>query len=502
MLPVLLAACAAVDSVATGAPAPITVTDTDTDTDTGTAIEPEVDVLIVGAGPAGLAAAIEAHRTGVSVRVLEREAVWGGSAAWVGGLLLFSGTSGQATLGVVDSPAQLLSEWFDITGGDASDPWVRYFAENNVAMVHNWLAEMGHVVDAPSNPDPSAGTTPRIHVSPLDGPPMVDTLGEQLPIDVFHFGAEALDLEQDADGRVIGVTWRDVDTEVRTTTYARAVIVATGGFMHDLDRVRAERPDLATLDLRHGSWTGADGNGLAMLEGRGAATQNLDAIGIYAHGAPAPGADPEEMFVDLQRGVPWVNNEGARFADETEVNSFPVGSLRAAQPDGDVWMVFDGAVAPTAHFTHTVTEQAYTLEELTDAGLLVSGATLHDLADALGVPAGTLETEIASFNAFSRDEVDDPFRDHPGSARSVVQAPFYALPVAVTIAKGFGGVDTDLSGRVLDTDGAPIPGLYAAGELTGMAGGSLVGQYGFTGSLSAVMLGGRVAGANAAAAVD
>ena len=77
--------------------------------------------------------------------------------------------------------------------------------------------------------------------------------------------------------------------------------------------------------------------------------------------------------------------------------------------------------------------------------------------------------------------------------------PFYALPVAVTLAKGFGGIDTDLLGRVLDTDGEPIPGLYAAGELTGMAGGSLVGDYGFTGSLSAVVLGGRLAGGYAAA---
>jgi predicted oxidoreductase len=73
-----------------------------------------------------------------------------------------------------------------------------------------------------------------------------------------------------------------------------------------------------------------------------------------------------------------------------------------------------------------------------------------------------------------------------------------ALPIAVSVAKGFGGVDVDLDGRVLDTDLAPIPGLYACGELTGMAGGTLVGDAGFTGSLTAVVLGGRVAGRAAA----
>ena len=93
----------------------------------------------------------------------------------------------------------------------------------------------------------------------------------------------------------------------------------------------------------------------------------------------------------------------------------------------------------------------------------------------------------------------DTFRGVGTRITPVVVPPFYAVPVAITAAKGFGGVDVDLSGRVLDTDGAVIPGLYAAGELTGMAGGSLVGDYGFTGSLSAVVLGGRVAGAAAAA---
>jgi predicted oxidoreductase len=80
----------------------------------------------------------------------------------------------------------------------------------------------------------------------------------------------------------------------------------------------------------------------------------------------------------------------------------------------------------------------------------------------------------------------------------VLTAPFVAMPVGVTVAKGFGGVDVDLDGAVLDGDGARIAGLYAAGELTGMAGGTLVGERGFTGSLTAVLLGGRTAGAAAA----
>ncbi len=129
---------------------------------------------------------------------------------------------------------------------------------------------------------------------------------------------------------------------------------------------------------------------------------------------------------------------------------------------------------------------------------MTTADTVSGLGDALGVPSATLEAEWEAFQQFSSGAVDsDPFRDAEHRGAAIQMAPFYAVPIAVTVAKGFGGIDVDLEGRVLDVNGAVIPGLYAAGELTGMLGGSLVGNYGFTGSLTAVVLGGRVAGENA-----
>ena len=104
------------------------------------------------------------------------------------------------------------------------------------------------------------------------------------------------------------------------------------------------------------------------------------------------------------------------------------------------------------------------------------------------------------YDAFvSGTAATDDYRASTDGARTLEEPPFYAAPVAVAVAKMFGGVDVDLDGRVVDTDGAVIPGVYAAGELSGMAGGSHVGGSGFTGSLTAVILSGRVAGAAAAA---
>jgi predicted oxidoreductase len=475
-----------------------TDTDTDVDTDTGAPPASDVDVLIVGAGPAGLSAAIEVARAGATVRVLERNDEVGGSALWSGGLMLFSGTPEQSAAGITDSAATLLSEWDGFTGGDASDTWVLAFAQRNVPDVRDWLADMG-VTWLSVMSDSSAGPTPRVHPVTGGGRALVGALEDQLATDVVTLNAEAVELVT-FGGRVVGARWRDLGTGAETTTYADAVIVATGGFARDLERVRAERPDLAAIDLRVASWPGADGNGLTLLEGLGAATQNLDAVGLYAHGIQ-DGTTQEEYLTRAITGTPWFNGSGARFVDETRSNDFRTGTSVAEQPDGKAWAFFDATAFSTARFTRNdPTQPSRNGEALYDEGLLLRADTIEDLADLVGVPTETVLADAEAYDAYLRGESStDAFRTSRDQARALLDAPFYAAPVAVSVAKMFGGIDVDLDGRVLDTDGAVLPGAYAAGELTGMAGGSLVGDHGFTGSLSAVILGGRKAGVAAAA---
>ncbi|MDP2312161.1 MAG: FAD-dependent oxidoreductase [Pseudomonadota bacterium] len=458
-----------------------------------------VDVLIIGAGPAGLAAALEAWTAGATVQVLEREDTFGGAANWAGGLMLFTGTPIQAAAGVDDSPERLLAEWPSFTGGDAADPWVATFANQNVPMVYDWLAGLGVTWSGPGA-DASSGTTPRVHQVEGGGPALVAAIEAPLDGPIIRYDAEATELLRDRTGRVTGVRWRDRALDEEHVARASTVIVATGGFLHDLDRVRAERPDLVDRDLSYGSWPGADGNGLAMVEALGGATRNLDAVGLYAHGTPAPGDTPDELLSSVFSSAMWVNGLGARFVDESQSNGFAAGGARAAQPDGDAWAILGGPEAANAVFTSPEPDGLeWTFAALDDANGFATADNLGALAEALGVDSATLVAEAEAYNAFAAGlEPTDPWRDERSQARPVVLPPFYAVPIAITVAKGFGGVDVDGKGRVLDWTGAPIPGLYAAGELSGMAGGTLVGDHGFTGSLSAVVLGGRIAGAAAA----
>ncbi len=472
----------------------------DTSGDTAEAIHPaDVDVLVIGGGPAGLAAAIEATRTGASVRVLERNDEVGGSALWAGGYMLFSGTPAQATAGIQDSAERLLAEWPAFTGGDVADPWIQAFARQNVPEVHDWLADLG-VTWFPVISDSSAGTTARVHPVNGGGGGLVHALELQLGPEVVVLHAEAVALVTDAGGRVVGVRWHDLESGAETTTYADAVVVATGGFARDLARVRAERPDLATLDLRVASWTGADGNGLRLLENLGAATQNLRAVGLYAHGIE-DGDSQDEYVTTAITGTPWFNGRGLRFVDESRTNDFRTGSALAAQPDAQAWAFFDANAFRAAQFVRDdMTQAPRSGQSLYDAGLLVRADTIGELAARVGVPADAVLADADAYDAWLEGGTStDAFRTSREQARALREAPFYAAPVAVAVGKVFGGIDVDLDGHVLDTDGTVLPGLYAAGELTGMAGGSLVGDHGFTGSLTAVVLGGRKAGASAAA---
>lgn len=458
--------------------------------DTSIPDEETVDVVIIGGGPAGLAAAIEAYEAGARAVVLEREGSPGGAAMWASGLMLFSGTPAQEEAGVTDSPEILLGEWASFTGGDPADPWVSYFAENNVPLVYDWLADRGVSWFAPI-PDPSAGTIARIHEVEGGGPALIDALATSLPEGVLRLNAEATTLTED------GVEWGPVGSEARYMLRAGAVVVATGGFMHDLDRVREAAPQLESVTLLYDSWPGSDGNGLDMLVGLGASTENLDAIGLYSHATADLDESGTAVPVLFAGTTMWVDTSGARFADEYETNSFVTGSVLAALPGGMAWVIADsdtvGLGVGTEGFGNT-----YTIEDLLDAGAAYSADDLDTLAGLISVDAAAMQASADQLNAYVNDGAVDPFREAGAAADALDHPPYYAVPIRPSVAKGFGGVDVDLSGHVLDTDGVAMPHVYAAGEVAGMAGGTLVGEYGFTGSLSAVILGGRVAGLAAA----
>lgn len=475
-----------------------TAPDTGRDTGTTLTFDERVDVVVVGAGPAGLAAAAEAFAAGLDVLVLEREEAAGGACNLSIGRMLFAGVPEQAALGIDDSPARLAEEWKTFTGGDPTDPWFEFFAENHVPMVYSWLTALG-VKWGPLGGDESSGDVDRVLEVDGWGPALVAVLLDQVPADDVRYRAQADELLVD-DARVVGLRWTDLEAGTSGTIGAGAVVVATGGFQYDLERVVDLLPDVPAEALRRGSFEGADGNGHDMLLAVGAATQNLEALGFYAHGTFHPDDPTGEVSSRIFGGYPVFDATGHRFHDDDDPNSFPFGRARAFVPGDEAWLVTDDHAADIPQYAPGDEVTAYSIDDLVAAGIVVREDTLESLAAAISVDADAVLEEIATWNAAVRGEQADPWRGERG-ATEVNLPPFLAVPVAATAAKAFGGVDVDLGGRVLDRGGAAIPGLYAAGELTGMLGGSIVGTDGFTGSLTAVILGGRVAGQQAAAEV-
>jgi succinate dehydrogenase/fumarate reductase flavoprotein subunit len=468
-------------------------------------------VLIVGAGVAGLAAAVEARADGADVLVIERKSIMGGVAPLTGGLLLFAGTPEQAAADVVDSPEELFDEWPDITGGDTTDPWVQNFISENVTAVHDWLQGLGAVVFLNLAADAASGLVPRVHQPTSGGGMLPAILQNALPSKYVLLSHEATGLVRDDDGNVIGVRYKDRSVMPPRSgwIYATRTIMATGGFLRDVERVRELRPDLEEVPLWFGCGPEADGNGQDMLESIGAGWDNGSAIGLYLHGVPdpRPGQEGEELNISTWRrneGI-WIGPDGHRFTRENRENSFTAAEAAVAFAGGVVWFVLDqeGWDGVSLIDPMVVTpEEAKPVDrdELIDAGWAYQGETLEDLAAAIDVPASTLEEEVVGFNAWANGKAPDAW--HLATdivAPPIDAAPFFAVRLVVSLAKGFGGIEVDTQGHVLDGEGQRIPGVLAAGELTGMAGGSLVGNLGFTGSFSAIVYGARVAGATAAA---
>ncbi len=465
----------------------------------------EVDVLVVGAGPAGMAAAIDAVAAGASVLVVDRDTTWGGAGRWSGGILCLSGTPEQEELGVEDSPELLLEEWAEMTGGDPDDPWVQRFAESNVSEVRDWLVDMGLRLGLGLEPSDGASVR-RMHMVDGGGEALVDALHDQLDEDLFSFETEVTGLVQ-SGGRVVGATVRPAGEEAAEETWieAGAVVMATGGFLRNLDLVAWADPEVDPDQLWFSTGLEADGGGHLLLEGLGAAWANPSAIGYYAHGVADPRADGEELTLSPMDEVIWVNADGERFFDESRFSDFEAGDAVLDQPGQLAWAVFDSQVyGDLALWDPLMTEDEAdeiqpTLDDLFDAGEVLEADDLEGLADTIGADPSTLAEDVAAFNEAVLTDGGDAWREDMAGSRTVEVAPFYAVRVVPVVAKAFGGIDVDEDGRVVDEDGLPIPGVYAAGELTGMMGGSVVGDRGFTGSLSAVILSGRVAGRNAAA---
>ncbi len=463
--------------------------------DDGT-IPNETDVLVIGSGPAGMAAALAARELGAEVLVLDR-ADQAGEGIIYGGRFFAAGTPHQAALGLADSADIAASEWESITGVDGSAPAVQAFLAA-AAETLTWMEGHGLAVEG-VNSDPDGGELRRIH--------NIDGASSRRAILAGFDGDLHVQVQVDAllteEGRVVGARWTDLATGELGTTTAGALVVATGGFLRDAERIVAWRPELDGRRLMAETNPQSDGGGLAFLEEVGAAFDHMDSIGIYVHGIQDPYAeDGEALVLSALDDELIVDANGERFADEAKSRSL---DLFDALPDGEVYALFTDARAaaasagrPAYNWAEPEVPESYTLDALvTDSPDIFVAASLSELALASGIDETGLIATVDAVNAMIEAAETDVYGRDFTRAERYESDLWWALRLTPGLAKAFGGVSADLEMQVLDADGEAIPGLYAAGEVVGMIPQGGAGA-GFAGSVGACYTLGREAGTNAA----
>ncbi len=460
---------------------------------------PDADVIVIGSGIAGLSAALEAGAAGQSVLVLDANSVGGGHAVKAGGFALV-GTPLQEKKGFTDSPeiaAGDLLAW----GEDADPVWVRRYVESSRTEVYDWLTgfgvRWGFILDTPEH------SVPRFHFASGSAlnvvVPMMRTAFSRANLD-FRWNTEVTSLIN-RNGGVHGVRVRDLRTGREGELRAPAVIIATGGWQSDLAFVRREwSPSVPQPPrLYGGAGHFATGSGIRLGQEVGGGTTRMDQQVIFGSGLPDP-QDPTGTRA-LQTENPsaiWVNASGRRFISEQAPSKLADAAVLQQSP-ATHWLIFDADGLRTLRIRDAVwLGNPAGIAPLKAAGLIRQADSLTALATGAGLPEMALEATVQRWNDAVAAGSDADFGRFNSAApdptaRTVRRSPFYAIQLFPMTRKSMGGLAIDSSARVVDAAGRPVRGLYAAGEVTGVAG--INGRYGGEGTfLGPSVFLGRLAG--------
>ncbi len=439
------------------------------------------DVVIVGAGISGLASALELGRGGATVTVIDMSSVFGGHAVMSQGSLSIAGSPVQERDGLKDSPDIAYKDFLE-WGEDADAEWVRFYVDNSKAMIYDWVTELGvrfeAAYQAPGN------TVPREHQPIGRGIGLVTPIFracQELPNIEFVWNTKVEQLLQ-TDGQVAGVLGKNVRTQEESRFEADAVILATGGFQNNLDMVREFWPAEFRFPekIYIGSGRHSVGYGHKLAQEAGGELARMDHQWNYFCGIPDPrfpgsnrGLNAANMFGIL------VNADGKQFANLHGWAKIVMPPM-LKQEQQTCWFIFDEASKPNFHVSGSdwADFKKVDREILQNPALVKVANTLEELAEKSGLPAENLVAAVKRWNELVDKGVDDDFgrfgphaNDYSnGASPKIGTPPFYSMQTWPLTRKSMGGVAIDRQCRVVDKDGQFIPGLYAVGELTGLAG--------------------------------
>ena len=460
----------------------------------------ETDVVVVGLGAAGAAAALDAARAGAETVVIERAAGGGGTSAMSGGVLyLGGGTKLQQACGFEDSDEEMFKYLMATVGESPDEPKLRLYCEGSVAHF-DWMLEQGvpykesFYYGCSGEPPTDDGLVwsgserchpycelavpaPRGHVAMQEhqtGPLVMQKLVAAVEASPARIATNhrCTALVQQADGMIVGLVANEFGKD-RTIRARRGVVLTTGGFIVNDDMIAAHTPLVARCNVRVGA-EGDDGSGISLGIAAGGATMHMDAASISL---------PITQPWSLKRGV-MVNAQGQRFINEDAYYG-QLGEAALFHQNGRVWLVVDDEIFEKPEYF---------------GELAAGGETPAELEAELGLPPGSLESTIALYNRHAEKGEDPIFHKQLEYLKPLGAAPYGAIDCttdnALYAAFTLGGLRTDVDGRVLDPAGDPIPGLFGAGRSTS---GLCVGGYSSGLSLGDGTFFGRRAGRAAAA---
>ncbi len=426
----------------------------------------ETDVVVVGAGCAGVCAAISAAEAGAQVLVLERAGALGGTSAMSSGLLyLGGGTPLQQACGFEDSVEAMFTFLVEACGPGVDEAKARLYCEGSVEHYH-WLVDHGvefspEFYDEPDIQPPTdaglvftggedtwpfsavAAPAPRGHHAKFpneSGGYLMARLGDALgrTSATLHTEARVEHLVVE-DGRVVGLTYRHEGSTLSVKA-AGGVILAAGGFLFNPEMIAEHVPDAARCSYPLGT-EGDDGRGIRLAQGVGAAVANMDALECHL---------PLHPPLRLSRGI-IVDGDGRRFVNEDAYNG-RIGQKALLEHDGVAFLIVDEEVAEPNWLGLRPTWVAESPEEL---------------AAEIGVPPAALAHTLARYNVDAAHGVDTEWHKRTELVQPLV-GPVGAVDLRVdsTYYASFtlGGVCTDLDGRATRADHSLIEGLHAIGR--------------------------------------
>ncbi|HCQ89923.1 MULTISPECIES: flavocytochrome c [unclassified Clostridium] len=438
------------------------------------------DIVIIGAGGAGLAAAVEAQESGAKIVVLEKMPMVGGNTTRATGGLNAAGTKAQEKTGIEDSAELFFKDTMKGGYNKNNEELVKVLTEEAKDTVE-WLESLG--ADLSDVGAAGGASVRRIHRptgGSAVGPNIISTLkkvSEDKKIDIRTMN-EAVEIVKDKEGKISAVKATNKEGKEYTIN-TKSVILTAGGFSANKEMVVENKAELEGFDTTN--HPGATGDGIVLAKKVGAAFVDMSEIQTHPTVVPGKGI----MITEAVRGngAILVNKDGKRFINELLTRDV-VSKAILDQKDKVGYLFFD----------EELRKGLKSIEEYFSMDLVTEGNSIEELAEKLDIDKANLTTTVETYNKAQKSNNDTEFQ-RTDMAVSLESPKFYAIEVTPAVHHTMGGVKINTDGEVIGEDGQVIPGFYAAGEVTGgIHGGNRLGGN----ALADIIVYGRRAGQTAA----